>query len=41
MTESSVRPELITRGKKWQDYAFIGDVDEVCLAGEAVVCTHR
>lgn len=27
MTESSVRPELITRGEKWQDYAFIGDVD--------------
>ncbi|KJA29416.1 hypothetical protein HYPSUDRAFT_73865 [Hypholoma sublateritium FD-334 SS-4] len=31
MTESSIRPELLTRGRKWKDYAFIGDVDQVAL----------
>ncbi len=37
MTESSVRAELMPGGRTWQNYAFLGDVDEVCLSGDAAV----
>ena len=37
MTENSVSAELMPRGRTWQSYAFLGDVDEVGPSGVAAV----